>query len=336
MTANPAPIPYFVTGLPRSRTAWWSVLLSRSGGLCDHESELLSNTQDDWFEYYHRRPEGGNSSALLLYSWRKVREEFPLARWLILERDPDEALEAAVASCKEAGMEREIRRSWPTLVAELQALKAELPPGLKHIISQESMDDYFQVAGAYTHLTKRPLEWEWFRHMNRLKVTVQEYALDDASWLRDLAPLPKRITSLELKDVRWSDTPVRLFTDSDIPMMESWTQSHLGHGITRERIPPLGVVVHDEEGNPAAMLFAQLAVDRPVAYLEDPVSRPGMIVGTTVRHFKEGIEALKAALTALGYDVLIANTSPPFARVLRSWGWDIREEGLIKLETATI
>jgi hypothetical protein len=325
MTANPTP--YFVTGLPRSRTAWWSVLLSRPGAICDHEGELLHGTNEDYLGLMS----AGNSSALLLYYWRKAFEAFPTAKWLILERDPQEALEAAIATCPE--METMIRRGWPVLIEEIEALKMTIPAIQRMSIPQAKMEEYWPVFGAYMHLTGERLALPWFHHMARLNVSVQSYQIDDLTWMQDIMKKQARVSSLPAGTMQ--NGPFRLFTESDIPMMETWNNAHTGHGITPARIPPLGVVVNGEDGEPAAMLFAQMAVDRPVAYLEDPVSRPGLSVPIVLQHFMEGLGALKASLAALGYDVIVANTTAPFARILKRWGWTQREDGLIKLETAT-
>ena len=83
--------PFFVTGLPRSRTAWFSVYLNRLGFACEHELIAQCRTQK---EFYERCATTGNSdSGLYLTDFQKV---FPLARTVVIHRDREEVYESAV------------------------------------------------------------------------------------------------------------------------------------------------------------------------------------------------------------------------------------------------
>jgi len=99
---------FFITGLPRSRTAWWANLMSTGEAFCTHEPGL---TIDEWLTKYRPQETGrwprylGNSDGTLLATWREVQEAFPEAPWLVLLRPKDEAREATRVRFTEWGLE---------------------------------------------------------------------------------------------------------------------------------------------------------------------------------------------------------------------------------------
>lgn len=119
---------FFITGLPRSRTAWWANLMSTGDSLCTHEPGLAA---EDWLDKYRPKETArwprylGNSDGTMLASWREVQARFPGAPWLVLDRPTEEAREATRLKFGEWGLETAHLEARFEALAELMAeLKA--------------------------------------------------------------------------------------------------------------------------------------------------------------------------------------------------------------------
>lgn len=90
---------FFVTGLPRSRTAWCANFLTYDGRHCWHdllgEYESVETMSKDLDEG------DGIADPFLLLNWHVVAREFPDARWVVIHRDFDDALDSAIAGLTE-------------------------------------------------------------------------------------------------------------------------------------------------------------------------------------------------------------------------------------------
>lgn len=80
--------PFFITGLPRSRTAWLANLFTTDGTLCLHEPKQPVRTLLDG----HPRYRIGISDPILPLAFGLLREEFPGAHWLYVVREAAAAL----------------------------------------------------------------------------------------------------------------------------------------------------------------------------------------------------------------------------------------------------
>lgn len=320
--------PVFITGLPRSRTAWLSALLSRPGAMIDHERQRRFAMVGHYLDSFGGSV-AGDSSSLLPLIYDEVRGRWPDARWVYVRRNPAEALEAAVAACS-PDLEAYIRRGWPRQV-ELAERIADHHETFA--IEAYMLDDPRGMARLSTFLGI-PYDNDRHQLFQGLNVQVQDYAPDDWEWLRDKTPRPARVSALTCEMPVEGELSARLYRESDFDLVARWLDQHGGPMLDSKRLPPLGIVV-ENGGQPVAALFAHLAVDRPVAFVEDPISRGGASLADTLDSFRFGLGAMKAALISLGYDALIANTSPPIAHILRRWGWNEREGNLVKLETST-
>lgn len=80
--------PFFIIGLPRSRTAWLSAFMTYDGNYCFHEGFNGCKTLE---EYKNKIGNHGDSSTgLMLLDVNKV---FPERRILIIESDPSDSIE---------------------------------------------------------------------------------------------------------------------------------------------------------------------------------------------------------------------------------------------------
>jgi hypothetical protein len=87
---------FFVTGLPRSKTAWMSMYLSRGRHLCHHE--LTAQYGINKCLAFRHNPEicEGNSDSGLLVYYKECIERFPYSPWINIIRDYDDVIKSAI------------------------------------------------------------------------------------------------------------------------------------------------------------------------------------------------------------------------------------------------
>lgn len=79
-------VPFFVTGYPRSRTAWLSVALTTAERYCWHEALCGARS---FAEVCRRVEQGGTADCGLPFLAKALAEKYPAAPWVLIERDPD-------------------------------------------------------------------------------------------------------------------------------------------------------------------------------------------------------------------------------------------------------
>lgn len=97
--------PYFVTGFPRSRTAWIANFLTYGPSYCHHDALRLGTTAEflsdvfekTWAEHVAVEHVGDSDSALLAIVPQLV-DQFPTARWVLIERPAEEVIRSYTAA----------------------------------------------------------------------------------------------------------------------------------------------------------------------------------------------------------------------------------------------
>lgn len=110
----------------------------------------------------------------------------------------------------------------------------------------------------------------------------------------------------------------------DLPMVREWWRDH-GHkdAFPERLLPPVGVVVQDDDGADIAALWMYMAVEIGVCWIEYPVSAPGLNIVQTKEAFHTAIEGLTEIAKAHDYGVMIAHTIGPIARMMEAFGFRI-------------
>lgn len=84
--------PFFITGLPQSRTSWLANLFCTGNVFCFHD---LLGVVKGLREFVHAMgttaPRTGDSDSGLLACYAQVNQAFPEAPWILVERDFDDA-----------------------------------------------------------------------------------------------------------------------------------------------------------------------------------------------------------------------------------------------------
>ena len=107
---------FFITGLPRSRTAWFSNYLTFGSSFCWHDT---FDGIEDFDEFKLRMEFGkfktiGNSDPANLLFWREINFWYPKSKWVVIRRP----FEDVVNSCSKFGIERSsLEPLWDQLIA---------------------------------------------------------------------------------------------------------------------------------------------------------------------------------------------------------------------------
>lgn len=102
--------PIIITGLPRSRTAWFANLLTWGGSLVYHDGFYVSGSgvEKNLQRVIDRLRTGewtGHSDPANVLFWKRLHEEFPRAKWLVIHRDLNDVLEACKKIVPDMGTE---------------------------------------------------------------------------------------------------------------------------------------------------------------------------------------------------------------------------------------
>lgn len=93
---------FFITGLPRSRTAWLANFLTHGDvSFCFHDGLRFGGPEGLLRKMVEARPASGfvgdSDSALLLF-YEQIESLFPLSPWVVIHRPVDEAVRSFMAS----------------------------------------------------------------------------------------------------------------------------------------------------------------------------------------------------------------------------------------------
>lgn len=131
--------PYLITGLPRSRTAWWAVVASTPYSVCLHEPAKECKTFDELKERWLALPlyRGVSDSGLALQLGRVLEEVQP--RTLIVQRDPADVL---ASFRKYWGQPFNDEAAWRLLIDANDALDEHAGHPLVRCVKFEALNDY--------------------------------------------------------------------------------------------------------------------------------------------------------------------------------------------------
>lgn len=155
--------PCVVFSLPRSRSAWLSVLLSRPGALVGHDIGISCATPED-FAQRLRNDLAGTCETGAAFAWRLIRWLLPEAPLAVVRRPVGQVID----SLRRQGLygfdaEMEARAA---AVAEIAAQTGVLA------IDFADLGDREACAALFEHCTGRPMDTEWFEHMAALNVQL--------------------------------------------------------------------------------------------------------------------------------------------------------------------
>lgn len=186
--------PFFVTGLPRSGTAWMATFLSGCPGVtCSHEALRHLERIEDLPGALPEAPFSGTADSALPFFLDEIEEMFPDAPWILLDRAETASREAITSFL-----------GYEPAQGLYEAVRAPLA-----LIREKALVIPFEEL-TWSLSAFRVLDWigvdlftpegdaarRWYDHMKDLSVSVKREAYDD---LEVDAPMLRHILGLAQK-----------------------------------------------------------------------------------------------------------------------------------------
>lgn len=186
---SPTLTPFFITGLPRSRTSWLANWFTWDRSACLHDGLRLCQDPAGLPDLL-RRPlceYSGNSDSALPLHGPEVVKLFPGARWLFVIRPVREAADSFVDLMRREGyagygwrMNRvETRELFRLLDHDLKKLILQVPATDRQVVDFEDLNDHDTVCRITRFLTPKVVlsrsRWEL---LNSLRINPATSKLD--------------------------------------------------------------------------------------------------------------------------------------------------------------
>ena len=261
---------FFVIGMPRTRTAWLSVLLTHGDTFCFHEGTGGFASVEDYAKALRERSEPcvGDANPSLVFHIDFLLREFPDARFLFVRRPSAESLESL---CAEAPEDAEaIRAGWNGYLAAFEA--AAVKAGERKEVESFALTDFEKCSQAVEHLTGQGLSAERFEQLSKLRI-VSHFPT-----VKIMPPIERATFGVQVEREGFDFAGLTLTGYSnatDRQMICRWFAEHKEAPMPDVGLPPLGVVVNDAQG-PCAALWCFETYGTGVAWIELPITRPGL------------------------------------------------------------
>ncbi len=168
---------FFVTGLPRSRTAWLANFLTCGDAFCFHDGLKYCRELEDLKKVFKRTSTSyvGNSDSALVLFYHELRDMFPGSKWLLVYRNFKECADSAIR-LSFAGEETEnILVDGAARLAAIRIAELELRNPNILIVDYETLDEPETVEAIVNHLTPDiEFDRERFNLLDTLNVQIHE------------------------------------------------------------------------------------------------------------------------------------------------------------------
>lgn len=166
---------FFVTGLPRSRTAWLANFLTCGESFCFHEAIRDADSLDDLKKMLSNskyRYTGSSDSSLPLFA-DKVLKIFPDSRLVVIERDSNEVLNSLSKAFPEFTSQKiDPQKTMELMVNALKQFKSKYNP---LVIQYEELNDVNVCRKLWNYLLPDiEFDYERWKLLNLLKVDIQK------------------------------------------------------------------------------------------------------------------------------------------------------------------
>ncbi|SKA88889.1 hypothetical protein SAMN02745166_01503 [Prosthecobacter debontii] len=280
--------PFFILGLPRTRTAWLSTVLSMCGRPCYHEGMRGFASFED---YAQNREVPGDADPTLIYWTARLLEQWPDARFVVVSRNGEDALRDLIAASPPE-LEQSLKEGWASCMLAF-SMTRDLLRGNPNAMFLEFADltDNALISELVAHCGGAIPSPSALSHWQRMRVTSHiaiEGMMDSP---RALAPPSQRVRAADICDVTGLEAV--MYDRQDFEMVSYWWRMHSGSAFHEASLPPLGVIVK-LNGEPAAALWCYESFGVSVAELTFPVTRPGLSVKDARRALIYAVSCLVA------------------------------------------
>lgn len=241
---------FFVIGMPRTRTAWMSVLLSQGDSICLHEGTKNFPTFAAYAAHLRSLPYAavGDSNSTLVFNIQELLEEFPDADIWFINRDHTEALESLIKTSP--AMEIAVRGMWPAYCAAWESAKDYCFEKDRHYNfgGWEMLRDIHFCRALYGSCTGNAIGAEKVKALQDLRITAMAEAPASVPPPQfppvDHSGAGLSVESLADAGCDLSGLTVQQIQLSDLKMIAGWWKDHDDVGMLPEKLlPPLGVLV---------------------------------------------------------------------------------------------
>lgn len=95
---------FFITGLPRSMTAWCANLFTTGDSFCYHDGLANCGSLAEFGKKLHAHEVCGDADSGLAYFYDDLSELYPDAQWAVIRREPADVVASLVAMEPYAGL----------------------------------------------------------------------------------------------------------------------------------------------------------------------------------------------------------------------------------------
>ena len=161
---------FFVTGLPRSRTAWLANLLTENKSVCWHELTGTLNSIAELKDLVERAETEivGVSEPTLLPHWSEINQLLPDARWVFVRRDKVECARSYSAAFPDNSLVQADYDKWEEQMADAE--KAVGNRGLT--VRYQDLESYDVCSRIMRFTTGQELDFVRWGVLDKLRVTT--------------------------------------------------------------------------------------------------------------------------------------------------------------------
>jgi len=169
---------FFITGYPRSRTAWLANLFTTGDVFCYHEAEVMCGGLENSIDMLCQKTGKivGNSCSAILIRQDVYKKHFPNARYLLVKRNP---LEVRV------GIERIFSRELTNIQIDhvMDVILKQVTSFVENfgpmVVEYENLNDEAEIKRIWKHLLPNGPEIDMVRYrmLNSMNIQLTEEAL---------------------------------------------------------------------------------------------------------------------------------------------------------------
>ena len=153
--------PFVVFSLPRSRSAWLSVLLSQGGLPVGHDVGVECRTPED---FAARVAIGGTCETGVAFAWPLIRQLLPGARYVVVRRRIAE-VEASLARFGLTGVRAELERRWHDMAEHED-------PTDTLVVDYADLRDEEVCRRIFRHCRGQRMDHHWWAQLDPLNIQV--------------------------------------------------------------------------------------------------------------------------------------------------------------------
>jgi hypothetical protein len=166
--------PFFIVGLPRSRTAWLAAFLTDGDVTCHHELCRWCDKPQDYLNALSasRTPVVGDSSPLMALTYAGLRADLPKGHKVIfILRDPKDARRALKAELEAHGLEAHNGdEGWTKYSDAFQAMRDMCPDAMS--FSYEKLNEEAVMRELAEYATGLPFNAQRWKIYDEMKITA--------------------------------------------------------------------------------------------------------------------------------------------------------------------